>query len=304
MTLASVLCGRPLSAQWGFWLADSLLAAGRLAAADSAYYAASSERPRDPIARAALGRFLAARGATRVGAVLLEEARFFGGDSTALARALVPMYVRLGDYAKLDSLRPNVLTALERRRVRWLATRPPQAKLGDSVVILTYRPVADGRGLGTVLLRLGKVELPAVIDPRVSGLILPAGNRRDVRTFGNEGRNVLAVAEALRIGGVVFANVPTVLGDPDEKARIGLDVLAPYFPSFNPTNGILTLRRLSRRAPPPPGSRVPALFDSNGLRLLLGGRWQPSTAAIPAMLLATRAWTWDGKLGDVVLLNP
>src|SRR5437870_2911921 len=78
------------SAQWGVWSGDSLLAAGRLVSAESAYYATARANPRDPIARAALGRFLAARGATRVGAVLLEEARQFGGDSAAIARALLP----------------------------------------------------------------------------------------------------------------------------------------------------------------------------------------------------------------------
>ncbi|TMG81156.1 MAG: hypothetical protein E6H78_17360, partial [Betaproteobacteria bacterium] len=106
---AVAVLGRPACAQWGVWPGDSLLASGRLAAAESVYYAAVRANPRDPIARTALGKFLAARGATRVGAVLLEEARFFGGDSLALARALVPLYQRLGDFAAIDSLLPNVL---------------------------------------------------------------------------------------------------------------------------------------------------------------------------------------------------
>src|SRR6185436_13989799 len=118
---------RALDAQWGVWPGDSLLAIGRLASAESAYYAAVRVRPRDPTARTALGRYLAARGATRVGAVLLEEARFFGGDSISLARALVPLYERLGDFAAIDSLKPNVLTVPERRRARWLRDRPPHA---------------------------------------------------------------------------------------------------------------------------------------------------------------------------------
>ena len=78
----------PAQAQWGVWGADSLLAAGRVTAAESLYYAASSASPRDPGPRAALGRYLAARGALRIGAVLLEEARVFGGDTASLARAL------------------------------------------------------------------------------------------------------------------------------------------------------------------------------------------------------------------------
>jgi len=302
ITVMALLCARPAWAQWGVWAGDSLLAAGRLASAESAYYAAARARPRDPIVRTALGKFLAARGGTRAGAVLLEEAQFFGGDSVSLARALVPLYERLGDFAAIDSLRPNVLMPGERRRARWLKERPPQASLRDSVVLLTYRPVADGQGFGIVLLRLGKTELPAMIDPRTSGLVVPAALRREMRTFGNDRGNDVAVADAVRIGGVVFSNVPTTIGSPDDKIRLGFHVLAPYSPSFDPRKGLMMLRRPNRRTQPQSGVRIPALFDTNGVRLLIAGHWQPSSAAMPAMLLATRAWTWDGKYGDVVLL--
>lgn len=289
--------------QMGVWTADSLLAEGKLAAAESAYYAEARVKPRNPVVRAALGKFLAARGGTRAGAVLIDEARFFGGDSAALARALVPLFVRLGDYRELASLQPNVLTAAERARARWLATRTSEARLRDSVVILTYRPAGDGRGFGTVMVRIGKSEFPAIIDPRVSGLVLPSSARADVRTFGAQGRNALAVAEMVRIGGVVFSHVPTLLGNPDETTRIGFDVLAPYFPGFDPVRGLLTLRRVGRRSPSPVGLRLPALYDANGMRLLINGRWFPSTTASASMLLATRRWIWDWKLGDVVLLQ-
>jgi hypothetical protein len=296
-----VLCVRPASGQWGEWVGDSLLSMGQLASAESAYYAAARTRPRDPVARTALGRFLAARGGTRAGAVLLEEAQFFGGDSIALARALVPLYERLGDFAAIDSLQPNVLTPSERRRARWLKERPPQASFRDTIVLLSYRPIADGQGFGTVLLRLGKTEGPAVIDPRSSGLVVPPAVGRQLRTFGNERGSAVAVADVVRIGGITFSNVPATIGSPDEKVRIGFDLLSPYAPSFDPRRGLLVLRRVNRRAPPQPGLRVPALFDRNGVRLLIGGHWQASSAAMPAMLLATRAWVWDGKYGDVVL---
>ena len=295
---------RPLRAQWGVWPGDSLLAMGRLAAAESAYYAAARARPRDPQVRTALGKYLAARGATRVGAVLLEEARFFGGDSISLARALVPLYERLGDFAALDSLSPNVLTTSERRRARWLKDKPAHASFRDSIVLMSYRPTADGQGLGTLLVRLGKTEVSAVIDPRVAGFVVPTSMRRDLRTFGETRGSAPAVADALRVGGIVFANVPATLGGPDEKARIGFDVLAPYSPSFDPRRGVLVLRRVERKSQPPMGTRVPALFDANGIRLLIGDRWQPTSGAMPAMLLATRAWMWDNRRGDVVLLSP
>ncbi|MEX2152662.1 MAG: tetratricopeptide repeat protein, partial [Gemmatimonadaceae bacterium] len=61
----ALLLARDAGAQWGVWPADSLLAEGRLAAAESVYYAAVRQHPRDPLARAALGRFLSARGGAR-----------------------------------------------------------------------------------------------------------------------------------------------------------------------------------------------------------------------------------------------
>src|SRR5688572_10662176 len=160
--LCSMALAREAPAQWGLWPADSLLAEGRLASAESVYYAAARQHPRDPLARAALGRFLAARGGTKAGAVLLEEAQFFGGDSAALARSLVPLYIRLGNYEALAALRPNVLSPAERRRAEWLSSRRQEARLRDTVVLLTYHPMGDGRGIGTVILRTGKAELPAV----------------------------------------------------------------------------------------------------------------------------------------------
>ena len=214
----------------------------------------------------------------------------------------MPLYERLGDFEAIDTLRPNVITPSERQRARWLRERPPKVSFRDSIVVLTYRPVGDGQGFGTVNLRLGKAELPAIIDPRVSGLVVPENWRGALRTFGNERGSAVAVADAIRIGGIVFSNVPATLGSPDEKVRIGFDVLASYAPSFDPRRGLLVLRRVTRRAQPRPGVRVPALFDNNGVRLLIGGHWQSTSAAMSSMLLATRAWMWDGKYGDVVLL--
>jgi hypothetical protein len=302
VALLLVATGAPrvAAAQFGVWRADSLLAAGRLDDAESAYYTAARLRPRDPVARAALGRYLAARGAPRVGAVLLEEARRFGGDSARLASALVPMYARASDYAALVALRPDVLTEPERRRARFLRDNAPQARLRDSIALVSYRPGAAD-GFGTVIVRIGRAELPAMIDPRVSGLVLPATLARDVRDFGSVGDRRLGVARTMRIGGTTFSNVPATIGHPDQAVRIGFDVLAPYAPTFDPAAGLITLRRPDRRAAVPMGPRHPVLFDENGMRLLVNGAWYQSSATSVAMLLATRRWMWDARRGDVVL---
>jgi hypothetical protein len=70
--------------------ADRLLESGLWPQAEEAYYAQSRVRPRDPIARAELGRYLAMKGAVMPGTVLIEEAMQFGLDSALGRRLLRP----------------------------------------------------------------------------------------------------------------------------------------------------------------------------------------------------------------------
>lgn len=71
--------------------ADSLLADGRWAEAEAAYYQRSARAPRDPVARAALGRFIAMKGAVRPGMVLIAEARRFGLDKETTRKLVTPL---------------------------------------------------------------------------------------------------------------------------------------------------------------------------------------------------------------------
>ena len=71
--------------------ADSLLADGRWAEADAAYYQQSERAPRDPNVRAALGRFIAMKGAVRPGMVLIAEARKFGLDRATTRELVTPL---------------------------------------------------------------------------------------------------------------------------------------------------------------------------------------------------------------------
>jgi hypothetical protein len=68
--------------------ADVLLQAGRWAEAEDAFYAQSRVKPREPLARAALGRYLAMKGAVIPGTILIQEAQKFGLDA-GTARALL-----------------------------------------------------------------------------------------------------------------------------------------------------------------------------------------------------------------------
>ena len=67
---------------------DVLLDAGLWPQAEEAYYAQSGLRPRAPAPRAALGRYLAMKGAVLPGTILIEEAMQFGLDS-ATGRAML-----------------------------------------------------------------------------------------------------------------------------------------------------------------------------------------------------------------------
>lgn len=70
--------------------ADSLLAQGRWAEAEALFYARSEREPRNPLRRAALGRFLAMKGAVKPGVVLIEEAGRFGLDPDITRTLLTP----------------------------------------------------------------------------------------------------------------------------------------------------------------------------------------------------------------------
>jgi hypothetical protein len=71
--------------------ADSMLAVGRLRAAEDALYAAVAASPRTPAPRGALGRYLASRGRFPIAQVLYEEALRFGADRGIVARAIADM---------------------------------------------------------------------------------------------------------------------------------------------------------------------------------------------------------------------
>lgn len=98
---ATLVAGRQAGAQWERSLlprtrADVLLDAGLWPQAEEAYYAQSRINPRAPAPRAALGRYLAMKGAVLPGTILIEEAQRFGLDSSVARRLLRPWRAVLG----------------------------------------------------------------------------------------------------------------------------------------------------------------------------------------------------------------
>jgi hypothetical protein len=300
-----------LRAQWygSVEQADSLLASGRVATAESVYYATSSARPRDAAARAALGRYLASRGALRPGAVLLEEARFFGGDSVSIARVLAPIYNSLGDYRALAVLPASPLSPVERERARWLVSHAPVLEFPDSVDTLHYKPLSDGSGIGIVSIGVGERKIDALIDPRVAGVVLrgrQAKRRAGLQSFGQDSSGVVAVIAELHLGDVTLSNVPARLEESGEGPRasgalIGLDVLRRLAPTFDAVAQTITLRRSGQVALTTIGTRSPMLLDAQGLRILVDGRWESSTSRTSGMLLSLHRWTLDAKRGVIIL---
>jgi len=281
--------------------ADRAIAAGRLAEAESALYAATRGAPRDPGARGALGAFLAARGRLKVGAVLLEEARQFGGDARVIDERLRHIYAWLGEWhqAPTEPGAPR-FGRPERLRVQWLATHPPTRQGPDSsVVALEPNELA---GLGRVTIGIGNTVVRADIDPNVEGLVLaPTLELLDeLQRFGTRGDTTLAVAYIVTLGEQSLSNVPVTL-EPEARSRVGLDVLAPLVPTFDLAARRLTLHASAKE--PARGEALAILLGFPGVRLVARPGQSPvalESAAGRAALRGAR-WTFDLRRGAVVV---
>ncbi|MFN2567761.1 MAG: hypothetical protein ABR499_22430 [Gemmatimonadaceae bacterium] len=293
--------------------ADALLRAGRVDAAEALYYREVRRRPRDPAARLALGRYLASRGATRVGAVLIEEARFFGANPALAAIHLAPLYARLGDYKALALLPAAPLSASERARAEWLAKNAPTLAGPESLTVAMTPPDGDtATVLGTIDLLIDGQSVIAEIDPTVRGLVLDTGraNRASTRVFtapptavqaGVPG--VPAVLAKARLGALTFTNLPVSLeplGSPT-RARIGIDLLGRFSPTFHPRDGRLVLRRSGQVSSLLRGERVPLLLEPREAWVVWRGRREPLAAEPVTRRLRATRWTLDGRRGAIVL---
>jgi hypothetical protein len=307
----AALCGfiLPVSAAAQNYVAraDTLFQQGRVFAAETLYYYAVRRQPRDPGARLALGRYLAARGALRVGAVLMEEARYFGGDAKTVATYLAPVYARLGDFRALATLPGTPLSYAERLRAEWLRDNPPAVGGPDSVGVPFV--AADSGSFGTVALVIGRDTLEASIDASVRGLVLDtAWMRRDeVKTFASarerDWRNYAGVTLSASLGTMTLSNALTqfqAVGAP-RRARIGFELIGALSPTFDRGAQRLVMRRASKLWVPPTGERIPTLTYQSGIWLILSDGVWPITGAGARTALGGRRWTVDAKRGDIVV---
>lgn len=297
--------------------ADALLRSGRVEAAEAIYYREARRRPRDPAARLALGRYLASRGATRVGAVLIEEARFFGASPAVTALHLAPLYARLGDYKALALLPAAPLSAGERARAEWLA-KNPSTVVGPESLTVALTPAQDDsvRGLGSVAVTIDGQAIIADVDPTVMGLVLDTSraNMPSARVFAGPPATaptmvqagspaIPAVLQRAQIGALAFTNLPVSLEPMASpmRARIGLDLLGRFSPTFHPAGGRLVLRRSGKVARLLPGERVPLLVEPRTSWVVWEGRPESLSGEAVTRRLRTARWTLDMKRGEIVL---
>lgn len=289
---------------------DSLVERGQLDRAETAYYAAARARPRDPVARWNLGRYLIARGATRVGMTLVEEAVQFGFNKTRADSVLAPVYLDLGEDAKLAALAPSPLSAAERERARYLEAHPSRIVAADSEIVAAYLPAATPSLLGTIAIRVDGRPITARIVNGGPELVLPrssaAAKRLHVFRGAREGADSassVALADSIGISRLTTTNVPVALSSgATSDAQVSLEFLARYAPTFDPRVGRVTLRPSDDVGRAGLGATVFLTLVTDGeLRILKAGGWTSPTDPAIARILNARRWTVDRKRGNIVV---
>ena len=311
-TASLALVAVPLVAQMPrSGIADSLLAVGNVSRAESLYYAAVRQRPRDPGARWALGRYLAQRGALRVAATLLEEADQFGGDQVApvVNADLAPMYMALGQYHQLLGLTHSPLTPAERERARWLEQHPTRLIAPDTIVGIGYTPSSDGKTMGHVPIRIQGRTVEATIDAHTRGLTLcdtasvVARVRRfaDAKQIAASSTAAPAAADSIGIGRLTYTNFPLSVAACDGQAVLGIDVLSRLSPTFDPRARTIMLHvnGLDRSAGLPAGNELVTRMTNNDLLIARAGGWLASGDSTMTRMLGSRRWTLDGRRGTL-----
>lgn len=277
--------------------------AGDIDAIERRLYEASRRAPRDAVTRAALGEWLASRGQLKSGAILLEEARLFGGNAVTIAARLQHIYTWLRDWQSLAELPSSQLSPGEKARAAVLADRPTSVVGADSTIV-PFAPVEIG-ALGRLPLVLGTDTVWAELDPQEEGIIL-AGLARGaglVDILGDDRRGVLGILQECTVGSLTLRNVPVridaTLGA--GRARIGFDVFAMLAPTVDGRAGIAILRRAGRVAARPEAAGVPFVLGFPGVRLSVRAGEAPVPMTSPAgrAALRGRPWTVDLRRGVI-----
>lgn len=284
-------------------LPGATTSAGDIDAIERRLYEASRRAPRNAATRAALGEWLASRGQLKSGAVLLEEARLFGGNAVAIAVRLQHIYTWLRDWESLAALPSSQLSPGEKARAAVLVDRLTSVVGADSTIV-PFAPVEIG-ALGRLPLVLGRDTVWAELDPQEEGIVLPGLARGAglVDIVGDDRRGVLGILQECTVGTLSLMNVPVridaALGA--GRARIGFDVFAMLAPTVDGRAGTVTLRRAGRVAERPGATGVPFVLGFPGVRLAVraGDASVPMTSPAGRAALRGRPWTVDLRRGVI-----
>jgi hypothetical protein len=282
--------GRPVSTR-PILAADSAFNLGDIERAESLYYVGVRERPRDPIAREALGRYLAARGATKVAVVLLEEARLFGGEPPRIAMLLSPLYQYLGDWRALLTLPSSPLSPAERRRAAWLGEHAFTSRSDSTSVSLIGTPVGDT--IGRIAIRIGgRTAVASVLSTDVGIVVGARAAGSAPRYFGD---STIVVIDSMIVGSMKFVNVPAAIG-PVSGVTLGVASLSRMVPTFDYSRQRFTLMRIASGVSE---SRSILVRDGGQWRVHQRGRWMPLAEFAAQVARDRKTMTVDLRAGEV-----
>jgi hypothetical protein len=302
--------------------ADSLLARGRLRAAEDALYAAVNGDPRAPAARGELGRYLASRARFTIADVLFGEALRFGADTPSVARArmAIAAFRPEVDRRRIPGVRlPAAESAREAARLALRAAARTsrdsvRGLAGDSRSGFTQAagPVpmiflTDGRAIGSFEVRGPGGARRAVLDATVQGMLLPSADDPVLRprSFGATDAGAPLLVPEMYIGThrVVAIEARVSADVPADEVRIGFDVLWELRPAFDERDGTMTLSPDASRTVPEGALHLPIALAFPGIWLVPVVGEAPTAIASPrgrALLRASR-WWWDGPHATIVV---
>lgn len=274
------------------------------------YYAAVRAAPRNPDARLQLGRYLIGRGATRVGAVLVEEAVQFGLDPATAAPVLARAYEYLADFPSLARLSPATVGASTITRARWLVDHPTRVASQDSVTLIGFHERMAGDTVGTMPARINGRNVNAVISARARGITLGndvanTARARRFETAVDSGRAIrLAVVDSIDLGRLSIRNAPVrvdVTGG-ERGVLIGLDALMRFAPTFDGAANQLALHSTgSPSGQQGQSTAINTLLIDGELLTATAGGWASIALPNVARLLRGHRWTIDTKRGRIVI---
>jgi tetratricopeptide (TPR) repeat protein len=292
-------------------IADSLLRMGQLDRAETEYYAAASARPRDPVARFALGQYLLDRGAFRIGATLIDEAMQFGYDKTAASALLARVYMNLGEYAAIERLpAAAMLPSDARARARWLAARSLRPDSADGAVLVAFARATVPGYLGAVRLRLDGRPIVALVEPRSTCGLRVADTSSVTSSLHRFGSGAtasgvtLAVADSVTLGRMTIKLVPVAVErlDVPAQAIICFGMLARFAPTFDSRGNLMTLHGNGIAPPPSRASVVAPILDVDGrYELLRSNTWSPIGSRDFSALIGDRRWTFDPRRRQITI---